>query len=580
MQQKHRGRRGRVLFRALVAGAVVVVTGVTIYAVVDTGGPAPGNGALSADLAKATITTFDITTTATGDLQAKNQIEVRSELDTDSTIVELVPEGTMVKAGDLLVRLNGDPIETQINDESLRVESARADQIAADNSLEIQKSQNDSRLRQATLKLELAKLALEQWTMGEVVQRRQDLALALDNTEKELARLEEKFKRSQDLFDAGFLSKDELQRDEIALRKARADREKAILDEQTYSEYVYRKDEKSKISDVEEAIAELERVKQQNEIELASKEADKVNRRRQFQLREEKLKKLQTQLLACTMLAPSDGLVVYATSAGRNWGDDSPFQVGRRVMPREILIVLPDTSVMVAVVKVHESLAGRLRPGQPSNVKIDMLGGRVFTGKVESIGVMAETGDRWRDPNRREYSVRITLDNAPGVQDLRPSMRCEAAITLGSVATTLAVPLQAVFSEGQLRYVYVPGGNRFDRVPVRVGQRSDTYAEIKAGLSEGQRVLLRKPTPAEVSLDPWNKEQLKLVGFELDEDGKPTPLAGTSVEAEPETPSGPPLPTGANGGSQGGGNRPAGARPGGSGGQRPGGGGGQRSPRG
>ena len=43
---------------------------------------------------------------------------------------------------------------------------------------------------------------------------------------------------------------------------------------------------------------------------------------------------------------------------GRRWDSEEPLQIGRNVYPNEELIILPDTSEMVAVVKIHESLGG------------------------------------------------------------------------------------------------------------------------------------------------------------------------------------------------------------------------------
>ncbi len=524
-------RRGRVMVKALAAGLIVAVGGVGIYALAASGSRS-GAADAPTDLARATVMTFEITTTATGDLQARNQIELRSELDTDTTIIDLVAEGTAVQKGDLILKLNGDQLKTQIDEESLRVESAKAELVAAENAFEIQKSENESKERQAKLKLDLAQLALEQWQKGEVVQKNKDIELALAKAERDLGRLREKHAQNEKLLSEGFLSKDEYEQDYIRLLEADAAMQKARLEDETYRTYQHPKDKKSKESDVEEAAAELARVQQENEIQLTIKNAARLNQRRQLSIREERLATLQKHYAACTMVAPSAGLVVYASSAGRGWGgDDQPFQVGRRVMPRESLIVLPDTSEMVAVVKVHESLAGRIDKGLEAVVKIDMLGGQTFQGRVDSRGVMAETSDRWRDPNRREYSVRIVLDHA-GQMNLRPSMRCEAVITLGRVENALSVPLQAVFAEEQLRFVFVPRGSKFARVPVKVGRRSDAYAEIVAGLEPGTQVLLRQPAQGEIMETPWNPDALKLVGFQLNDGGKPVPTGGAQQAQE------------------------------------------------
>lgn len=527
-------RRGSVLVKLLLAGGVLA-GGSAVY--VGVSGPAGKDPAKNAgkpnqttDLATVQKMSFDISTTATGDLKAKKQTEIRSELETESTILEIIAEGMVAKKGDLLIKLNGDPIQTQIDEETLRLESAKADLVAAENSYEIQKSENDSKLRQAQLKLDLAQLALDQWDKGERVQKEQDIELGLEESAKDLERLKDKLEKSRTLEKEGFLSKDQLQLDEIAARKAEATRAKAVLEKQTYESYQRPKDRKSKESDVAEARAELDRTRQQNEIQLVSKDADRINKRRQLSLREDKMAKLQKQLAACTIMAPQDGLVVYSTSGDGDYmmfNGQGPLQVGRKVFPNEALIILPDTSEMLAQVKVHESLANRVKPGQTATVKVDAAGGQTFSGKVDSIGVLAEGGG-WRDPNRREYTVKIAVDHDHELNPLKPSMRCEATIQLGRVEDAITVPIQAVFNDEMVRFVYVPRGSKFVRVPVLMAQKSDTYAEIKAGLEVGGRVLVRQPQPNEVVQSEWDEGQLKLAGFKLGDDGKVVSLTPKS----------------------------------------------------
>lgn len=484
-------------------------------------------GALRGDVGEAQVLSFDITTTVTGDLRAKKQKEVRSELEVESSIMEVVPEGTAVKKGDLLVRLNSDQIKNQLDQEQLNYENSKADVVSAENAYSIQLSENESRVRAGQLKLDLAQLELKQWENGERVQKLQDIDLALDRTSKDLERVTDKYARSLNLHEQGFLSKDELQRDEISLREAKAARAKAELEQKTYTSYQEPRERKQKESNVDEAKAELERVKQQNEIQLASKEADRTNKRRQLELRKERVEKLQKQYDSCTIVAPEDGLVVYGASMdGDNfWNQNGPLQVGRRVNPNEVLITLPDTREMMAQVKVPESLAGRVRPGLDATVRIDALPGQSLSGQIESIGVLAEGGG-WRDPNRREYTVKIAIEHDSSSTPLKPSMRCEATLVLGRVEDATAVPLQAIFNEGRLSYVWVPEGSRYRRVPVQIGRRSDTLAEIRAGLTAGAAVLLREPASGERLNVPWGEEELKAVGFRLADNGQPEPIPG------------------------------------------------------
>lgn len=531
MSQQAKTSKGRRLglapLKIVIGVAAVALVGAGGYAFLVSGDSGGGTGARTSDIVAVSVMDFDITTTSSGELKAKNQIELRSELETRSSIVEVVAEGTYVDKGDLLVKLNADEIQQKIEEQTLKVEEERNELVAAENNYEIQISENDSKLRQAELKLDLAELALKQWRDGDVEITRQANALALEKAERDLARLREKCENNEELLKKQFISKDQYDQDDISLAEAEAALARAKLQQEIYETYTYPKDQKSKLSDVEEAKAELERVKRQNAIQLASKEAERVNERRTVAIHEQRLEKLEEQLEACTIRAPTNGLVVYGTSTRPSWYSNSegPLQIGRQVHPNELLIVLPDTSEMIAEVRVPESLAGRVQTGQRAMITVDALGGAQFEGRVESKGVLAEQNG-WRDPNTREYTVRIAIQNQGGGEKLKPSMRCEAEIFLGNVDDSLSVPVMALFRDGAVSYVHVPSGAKFRRLPVQVGNRSDTYVEILAGLEDGDRVLVREPAPAEVIQEAWDPEELRMAGFELDDKGEPRPTSG------------------------------------------------------
>lgn len=491
------------------------------------------------DIVQASIRDFDIQTIATGELEAREQVEIRNRLDTRATLTSIVKEGTRVRRGEVLFVLNSESIEQQITEEESRVETARADLQAAENAYLIQVSDNESRLRAAILEHELAQLALEQWREGDFPKDLERFQADYESAKRNHRRLADKFVLSTELFEKDFKSKNDYDQEAIQLLEAESRVKQAELALQTYREFQRPRDEKQRTSDVDEALAKVERVRKQNEIELASKDASRRNARRQLELREDRLAKLREQLSFCVVVAPNDGLVVYnsSTRQGR-WNNDPP-EPGTEVSPNQVVLVLPDTSEMVASVRVHESLAGRLRPGQPANVKIEALGSRILPGTVDSIGVLAESGS-WRDPNLREYTVRILLQPGDAAKELKPSMRAEATIILDQVDEALTVPVQSVFTNGQLRYVYKPVGPKFERVPVRLGRLSETHAEVVAGLTEGDRVLVRTPDAGEVLPRSWDPSRLEAVGFRLDESGQPVPSGQNSgrtrrsVQSQPQ----------------------------------------------
>lgn len=511
----------------IVASAVVLVAAAGIAWSLWGGHPASGSGSNSAmpattDTAAISRVSFEITTLATGELEAKKQVEIRSRMEQQAVIQEIVPEGTRVKEGSVLIRLNADRVLTSIDEQLLQIETSKSELVAAENGYNIQVNENANNLRNAELKVTLAQLSLQQWLEGQVKTTREGNRLALSQSKLELDRLAEKVIRSQKLQEQGFLSKDEMERDELDYIKAQSAWIKAQLDDKVYEDFQFPKDQKQKQGDLEQANSELVKVKMNAEIDLASKAAQRNNRRTQLTIRENSLNKLRQQLEASTIKAPSAGLVVYATSMRRNgWGgNEGPLQIGRQVYPNELLVVLPDTSEMVASVQVHESLAGDIKPGMPATIKVDAANGKVFQGAVDSIGVLAESGG-WRDPDRREYTVKIRIDGDQDIALLKPSMRCEARLTMGSVEDAIAIPVQGVFTDGPVRFVFAQKSGRYERVPIKLGRRSDTFAEILAGIEPGRTILLRDPAPSEVLAGGWDLAALQLAGYTLDDKGSP-----------------------------------------------------------
>jgi membrane fusion protein (multidrug efflux system) len=73
---------------------------------------------------------------------------------------------------------------------------------------------------------------------------------------------------------------------------------------------------------------------------------------------------------------------IHAPVAGKV--SNKTVEEGQRVQPgQELLAVVPDSAWVLANIK--ETDLGRIRPGQPVDIRIDALSGRVFSGTVDSI---------------------------------------------------------------------------------------------------------------------------------------------------------------------------------------------------
>lgn len=550
----------------IVIGIIVVVMVLAAAGIFLRNGSSASERGSQADYFRVRRGGFDITLPVSGELAALKQIDIRNNLDGRAIITEIVAEGTFVHAGDVVLRLNDEEVRNKLREAQDKVNVAESALIAAQAKLEIEIKARD-------LAVQLAELALKAWQEGEAKTKLEELQLAVQTAQKEHQRLFDRYEQSKELVKQKFISEDELRRDEIAMMQAEFDLAKAKNELMVYQEYQFYQDQAQKLSDLEQA-----RIEREAEIRSARSDVDS----KQFQLdsAREKLAELQQQLAYCTVTAPAPGLVVYYSSTqsggmGRNEG--RPPMVGTELSRNEPVIIIPDTSKMVAAVKVSEALVGQIQIGQRATITCDAIPDQAITGRVQSVGVLAESGG-WRDPNRRDYTVKILLNNGVDL-GLKPAMRCKASIQIGRVEDALHVPIQAVFRNGPLSYMYVPQGGGFAQKKVITGRSSELYIEITEGLEEGETVLLRQPAPEEVvsRLPVPNKPAEQTAGETQEEVGavapeQPTPDVMHDNGGGPAN--GPP------GGMRRGGNRGGGMRPEG-GGRGPGGGagGGESAPR-
>lgn len=517
--------------------AVVIV--LLVVALLAWGGGRGHGGTVAPDTFVVQRGSFDITIPASGELAAKDQTEIASKVEGRATITYIIDEGEWVEVGDVLIRLNDEDIVARIKDEEDAVNTAENAWVTARSNLDIQKQTNASEIDEADLQIHLAELALQAWEQGEHESTRQKLQLELETAKKDHDRLVERFEASKALLEQQFISEDEFKRDEISLMQAYSRWKQAELAIQVYDEYQYEQDKAKKESDLKQAKDRRSQLEQRHATEIERLETEVASRAYHLDSRKERLAKSQRQLELCTIRAPQAGLVVFASSldSGHRGPSENPPDVGTELSRNRPVIMLPDTSQMIAEVKVNEALSGKIQPGQRAVILSDAVPDTPIEGRVLNVGVLAESGG-WRDPTRRDYTVRIQLANGTNL-GLKPSMRCKADIYVSRVDDALFIPIQAVFRKGPVAFVYVPEGSGYGERRVELGRSSELYIEITDGLEEGDAVLLRKPAAdrirsqipvEETSLNGWPNGQM--------ETGPPADVPGDMEMDEADRPQG------------------------------------------
>ena len=419
-----------------------------------------------------------------GEIQSIDNIDVTCQVEGTSTITTIVKEGTFIKKGEVLLTIDSTEIRQKIEDTSLQLQKAEADVANAREMLEIQKDSNSTNVEGAEVNVTIAQLDLKQYEEGSYPQQ-----LANATTEVEMAKITlnnrlEDLDQTKKLYAKNFVTAADVKNDELDVTTARNALAKAETALTVLTKYSHEMDLTSKKDSVVQATRRLQRVKRENSSNLAWRTADLTSKEQNLMVLKRRHDRLKEQFEACIVKAPADGMVVYGSSTDRN--AQSPIQEGAQVRERQLLIRLPDTSAMKAVVRIHETLVSKLAEGQAAKVQIVGFPTPV-SAKIAKISVLADNSQRWWNPDLREYPVDVSLDQTP--PNMKPGIGATVDISIGRLENVIAVPLDAVYTVGEKRYAFIPEGESARPVVVEVGQNNETHVEITAGITEGQRVL-------------------------------------------------------------------------------------------
>ena len=428
-----------------------------------------------------------------GTIKAREQLIIKNEVEGKTSILYLIPEGTQVKKGDLLVELDASALMDAKIDQEIKVQNAEAAFVNATETLAVVENQARSDLELAELTLDFARQDLKKYTDGEYPNELQKANAEITLAQEELARARERLEWSNTLYKEKFISQTELAADELAEKKKALDLTLAKNNLDLLVNYTNQRDLAQRKSDVSQAEMALERTRRKARADVVQAQAELKARQAEFQRQKDKLDKILTQLEKTKIISPAKGLVIYATSAqgGMFRRNTEPLQEGQDIRERQELIYLPTASSSNAEIAIHESNLKKVRKGMPAKVTVDALPGREFSGRIMHIAPLPDAQSIWMNPDLKVFTTQIFLDGND--KDMRTGMSCQARIIVEAHENVLSVPVQAVLQVQGIPTVYVKAGNEFVPQQVEIGLDNNRLIHVKDGLKIGDIVLLTPP---------------------------------------------------------------------------------------
>lgn len=230
------------------------------------------------------------------------------------------------------------------------------------------------------------------------------------------------------------------------------------------------------------------------------------------------------------VIAPLDGVVT-----------NLPVRIGETVVPgiqnsaASAVMTIADMSLITAEVKIDETDIINVTLGQVTEVTIDALPDRTFSGRVIEIGNSAllrssgavASNSATSSTEAKDFKVVIALDSPP--ETIRPGLSCTVKITTATHDDVISIPIQAltVRQKGDLEAVQAERDRKAKKEtavqtdsnapidlevqkesreevlgvfvvengiaefrPVKTGISGSTNIEITSGLEPGQQIII------------------------------------------------------------------------------------------
>jgi len=478
--------------KGLFGAAVIVIligSGI-VWLTVFKGGKASGQDVPTFTVKQGPLT---ISVVESGTIKARDQHIIKNEVEGRTSIITLVREGTRVKKGDLLVELDASSLQDSKINQEISVQNTEAAYINAEENLAIVTSQAASDVNQAELNLEFARQDLKKYEEGQYPKDVNEANKRITLAKEELERAEQTLEWSNRLFEEKYLSETERAADEITVKRRRLEYDLAVADLTLLQDFTYPRQIRQFQSDVQQAISALDRAKRKADADKRQADADLKAKEAEFIRQQAKLMKIEDQIKKTTILAPCDGLVVYATSTKSGLASmlKEPLAEGQQVFERQELIYLPTDASTMAEVSIHETSLAKVRRGQPAVVTVETLPGRKFLGTVAMVAPLPDSAGIFLNPDLKVFKTQINLDTDDPA--LRPGTTCRAEIIVEKYDDAIYVPVQAVTRVEGETIVYMSQSESSEPRRVEIGMDNNRMVRIISGLKEGQVILLDPP---------------------------------------------------------------------------------------
>jgi len=433
-----------------------------------------------------TVKTQDLSLSVkdTGELAAKQDQILRAPF--DGTLIQLVPEGKVVKKGDVLGKLETSAQVNERNAAQLSLKSARLDLEISQLDQQVQAAQlkNDLQLAALDLKLENLRLRRLKEERDPVTAARVKASATALKQNLEILELEAR-ERSR-LFELGYLSAQERDQAQLQLSESRKEQERLQAEQKTFNQGPRSEDLQRQTLIVTKMREQLNLYKQQAKVQQAVANVREKTAKASIKKYQERYKYYEQLIASGSIKAPAAGTVVYGKiQAGEM---EMPVKAGDAVKEGAGVLRVIDMKQPLIQMTVHEIDAPRVKVGQTAQVRLDAYPELLLTGKVTRLLPVAAQILENDQLELQGFDGEILLDQAD--TRLRPGMTASVEITTDRFKNVVTVPSQALQQEDSAYYCWVLQNGKPEKRLLKVGSSDARFTQVFDGLSPDEQVIL------------------------------------------------------------------------------------------
>lgn len=414
-------------------------------------------------------------------------------------LVRVADENSRVKQDEIVAEYETSDLLTKIEDFKVRQEQLTKDLEIAREERQMLVSTNAADIRTAQDKVTEAMDSYKRYIQLEGPRERDSKNLSISDAEQALDDAKSNLEKEQESYDSTVFaseSEETAAKNKIAAAEQKRDSaetklETARMDLKLFKRYTY----PNKLRELRNKLAqaklgyEKERVRTQSSLaqkdnQIAAKEVELRNNATQ-------LERHQEWLPMMTLRAPVAGIVTYGDPDAPPWRKPE-VKVGMDGRRNQIIITIPDMTQIIVNASLPEQYRSRVNVGNDVIISPDSIREIRLRGKVQKIAPLPERLIMWDEGSPKIYRTVLSIEDKHDAR-IVSGMSVQAEVISRVIHNVLSIPIEAVFDEGGVLFVYRNTGGKPEKTVIKIGHSSDNTVEVVDGLKEGDEVYLYRP---------------------------------------------------------------------------------------